>query len=331
MAEEPSKLTKMALAAREEYDDSDDDEKRERIGLFLDESISASIPCPLKKNSYLLYGKFDPINRDEFGNKIFERLNNGKRLPFKNPPRLLKTIEEASTDKLLNSLSKIKPCFHKQVSIQRLAFYLINSRLTQLGVAPRWRKMGTPAYRPHGNWSDGELRYLRDMQVFDMEWLYQKYPKHRVKTRFGGVFNKLHTGESFDFGLASVIAAADLKSETKAKYFNLNQDMMAEMSIIRNRSIEKQHKILLSKLEEVESDLIMAASRNPRRGNKLLDVLDNWLKIFQSVMMTEGLSEKRMIDNYEKLSGKKINRSTFRAKLTSINDALKEVDSKHAF
>lgn len=306
-------------------------EKIERIGKFLDEEHGASIPVALKKNSYLLYGMFDPINRDQFGNKIVARMKSGKGFPFKYPKMLFKRINAATTDELLILLHMIKPSFLRQVSIRRLAFYLVNIKLSELGIAPRWRGMNTLPFIAGRVWEVGELRYMRDMQVFDMEWVYRKYPKHRVVGGYNGIITKLMKCEQFDFADAHMIAAAHMKSEKKAKLFKLTKDMMNEMAVLRDKRADRKNHNLMKKLEEVEADIVLAAHRNPCRGKKLLRVLDERLKLWQSEDMTDSSSPSVMIENYQKMTGQILNRSSFKSKLESLNDALHEVGSKHAF
>lgn len=306
-------------------------EKEDRIGKFLGDMEATFISLELKKNHRLLYGLFDPINRDQFGNKLVARIQSGKCLPFKNPKRLLKRINKSSTNELLGMLKKIRPTFTRQVSMRRLAFYLINLRLSEIGIAPRWREMNTLPFIAGRVWSLDELRYMRDMQAFDMEWIYSKYPKHRVSNRYLGIFEKLKLGDQFDFADAHMIAAADMKAVNKAKMFKLTKDMMSEMSVMRDKRLDRKHRGLMKKLDEVEADIVLAAHRNPCRGNKLLKFLDEKLKLWLCVEITESVSPSVMIENYKKLTGQKVNRSTFKSKLTSLNEVLLEVGSVHAF
>ena len=303
----------------------------ERIGEFLGVNDFAHLPIDLDNNHHILYGKFDPINLDDFGNTFIAVLQGKKQYNNKKIQSAIDVLSRATAKALLNRVHPYETTAYGAKSSHRIAFYAINLRLSELGIPPRWRKLKKPLFKKDGKWSDEESRYMRDLQVFDMEWLYRQYPKHRVMSGYGELIKKLKDGDSFDFALAHMIAAADFTATTKAKMFKLTEDMQAEMCVLRDKRLDREYNTLMRQLDEVESDLVLAASRNPRRGKKLLDVLDDRLCLWLSVMMTKGNSETKMIENYCKLTGDQINRSTYKSRIKSLNSALMEVGSKYSF
>lgn len=307
--------------------------KPERIAklLGLSDYEPALDEADLDRNHKLLYGKFDPINYDEFGNHLSEKMLTGDNFASERINVLLQKIRSLKTESLVSALSKIRPNFADQESEWRYAFYFLNIRLSEIGIAPRWRGMQRPLFKKKSEWTEGDIRYARDMQVFDMQWLYSEYPNHRVVSSYNGLVKKLMDTKPFDFAHAFMLSAAEVTSAKKSRMFKLTRDMQAEMSMLRFKDIDKEHKRLLQRLEEVESDLVLAANRNPRRGKKLIDVISDRLNLWLAVMITKGSSEKVMIENYRKITGRVIKRSTFRSNLKSLNAALQEVDSKYAF
>jgi len=304
-------------------------EKISRIAEYLDTPYGVEDIGELEKNPFLLYGKFDPINSDNFGLLCLKGLS-GEKLKFHD--KAIRCFERAKTfdeNKLKITIGKIKPAYSKN-SIERLYFYTLNIKLSELGIAPRWRMINKPHQRPKNSpWTVEEIQYNRDMQVFDMEWIHRQYKNHKAVTRFEGLFEKLLTDDQFDYGLAHIIAAAELTASEKAKLFRLRDHMKAEMMVFRDKSIERKHQKLMDNLDEVESDLRSAAHHNRRRGDKLLSNLSDWLNVWLSAAMTIGKSESLRIENYKRVTGNDINRSTFRSKLKAINEALREVGSRH--
>lgn len=307
--------------------------KKERIAKLLgisDDELAVH-EADLHRNHKLLYGKFDPINYDEFGNHLSEKMLRGDNFKSERINVLLQKIRSAKPEVLVRNLSNIKPNFEDQESDWRYSFYFSNIRLSEMGIAPRWRGMQRPLFKKKSEWTEGDIRYARDMQVFDMQCLYSEYPNHRVVSSYKGLVKKLMDTKPFDFAHAFMLSAAEVTSTEKSRMFKLTRDMQAEMSMLRFKDIDKEQKRLLQKLDEVETDLNLAANRNPRRGKKLIDVIPDRLNLWLAVMITKSSSEKVMIENYRKITGRVIKRSTFRSNLKSLNAALQEVGSKYAF
>lgn len=319
-------MTKMT--AREKYEQ---DVKQERVAEYLGCSNSEFPGLDLDANHFCLYGKFDPIHLDDFGDRLVKRIESGAILSSYRTHKYYTKIQSCSEQQLKTLLGRFPPSFNKRISSHRFVFYCINLRLSELGIAPRWRGMTRPTLKNNTDWTEGELRYMRDMQVFDMEWIHRYYPKHNATRSYKGIIKKFMKQKPFNYADACMMAASNFKASSKAKLFRLTKDMQAEMNVFRDKSIDKKHRTLIRALDEVETDLVLAANRNRRRGSKLLSAIAEKSNLWLSVMMTECNSETVMIENYAKLTGVTLNRSTFRSKLKSLNSALKEVGSRHAF
>jgi hypothetical protein len=303
----------------------------ERVEESRYDSDSTPLPSETGSSPSHLYGKFDEEQKDNFGDRIAAYFKGDVIPRSERTTDAIERISKIQTPRLKEFLSQIEPSFGDKKKGRRILFYLINLELSKRGVAPRWRGMIKPVPDRKGDWDEDKSRYLRDMQVMDMQWLHSHYPGHRVVSSYDGIFKKLQASSDFDYSQAHMIAAAEFTSSKKAEIFKLTKDMQAEMSVLKDRKIENRQIRVLKRSEEVETDLVLAANRNPRRGKKLLKVIQDKKALWLSAMMTDSNSESVMIDNYKKLTGMSINRSTFRTKFNSLNDALKEVGSKYAF
>jgi len=310
---------------------TDDMIKSNRIADYLNVSRDLIKASPLKQNSYLLYGKFDPDNSDDLG-PLLQSIKRGEKY-FIAPK--VQSCHHAVTlshdyERLCGFLSRMRPSFRFRNAIKRVFFYLVNIRLSELGIAPRWRGMKSPQAYPKGiDWPEGDALYARDLQVFDMEWRHRQYSSQRVSKGYGGMYTKLMEGESFDYAHAHIVASASIRAGEKSKALMLTDDMQSEMMVLKSVKINRQWRKLNDAVVEVEIDLNTAASRNRSRGDKLRTVIPNWLKIWKSAMMTPNASLSTMIDNYQKLTGERFHRSTFSSKIKALNKALTEVDSNH--
>ena len=315
------------MTPEEYFEEELDREKAERIAEYFKIPIGDATYCATKDNELICFGKFDPINIDDLGNKLTDVKLGEKRFKNKTLNKAVDGFSSYSSKRLRSLLSGIDPG-----NSPRKLFYLANMRLSELGIAPRWRNMSRVRARPaRATWTDSEVQYMRDMQVFDLEWLYRTYPKHRVSTFYEHSLQKLMKQDAFDYGLAHMVSAAEITAAKKAAALKLTPDMQAEMSVLRAKAVERNHQALLKKVNEVEQDLYTAANRNRSRGQKLINAIPDRLKLWQAAMMTIGSSESLMLENYTKLTGDSINRSTFRSRFKSMNAALIEVNSKHAF
>lgn len=312
----------------EEYEKQERDyEISQRIGEFFGIPKDEAHCKPPEENEHIMFGLIDPVNIDNLGNETRDAVSAGSLSTNKRIAKANHEINRMSIDRLRKLVHRF-PMDEKF----RFVFYLANMRLSELGVAPRFRHIRRLSAKPSSSERGmQEVQHLRDVQVFDLEWLHRQHPGHRIRNLYLGVFQKLLKEELFDYGVAHMIASAGIKTEKKVAALRLTEDMQAGMCILRSKSLDRKQRALEAKLEEVEFDLITAAHRNPRRGAKLLNVIPDRLNVWRAIAMTSGKSESLMLENYTKLSGKQINRSTFKSKMNSLNKALNEVKSKHAF
>jgi len=305
--------------------------KAERIADYLGVDRALIEFNELDKNSALLYGKFDPINADDLGSYLQLIRRGDERFATSKFQRNSNAVLRCNNaERLIRILSRCTLSFRSKRGANRIFFYLINMRLSELGIAPYWRGMTSPRAYPKGaDWLEADALYARDLQVFDMEWRHRHYPSQRVSSGYSGMYSKLMKGEFFDYEHAHIVAAAKFGAEQKAKSLMLTDDMQAEMMVLKSKKIAGQMRKLEGTIEKVETDLNMAASRNRSRGKKLRAVIPIWLKIWKSAAMTPKASLTVMVEQYKKVTGIVINRTTFNSKLKSINKALAEVGSKH--
>jgi len=291
----------------------------------------AFIDEQLTKNAALLYGKFDPHNADELGDELLSYINDDEQFKSVMIQKYHMAIRKQNKpDKLIRALTKWKTSFGEKYSVYRIFFYLINMRLSELGIAPRWRGMNSPQAYPKGAvWSEEDALYARDLQVFDMEWRHRHYPLQRVSKSYGGMYTKLMEGDDFNYAHSHIVAAANFEAGDKAKSLMLTHDMQGEMMVLKSKKISKQRRKLDDAIDEVETDLELAASRNRSRGNKLRAVIPMWLQVWASAAMIPNVSLPTMLDNYERMTGLRLNRTTFAGKLKNINTTLAEVGSDH--
>jgi len=216
----------------------------------------------------------------------------------------------------------------------RILFFLLQQRLSEKGVAPYWRGMvRTRGTHKKGSkpLSEMEQRYANDCQMVDMEWGHRQYRGHRVNGRWMQLYKGITTGDSFNYQQSNIIACSKFTKAEKIKNMRLNDVMQSELFMLTTDSVRKKQVTIEKQLEEVENDLIQAAHANPRRGQKLLDNIESRLIIWQCIKLSKSNSPSLRCALYKKITGEPMTLSTFNGKMKSLNAALIEIGSQHAF
>ena len=141
-----------------------------------------------QEHSSLCYGKIDPIHIDGIADVIRDVREETTSSDCKHE-RIRNVLTANDRSALINLLQLLRPkVLNGKTSFKaRVLSYLIHSRLTELGVAPRWRDVKKPSKQKSQEWNEQQKRFLCDLQVFDMHWIYSTYPKHRVMGVFNGI------------------------------------------------------------------------------------------------------------------------------------------------
>jgi hypothetical protein len=255
--------------------------------------------------------------------KLFDDI--GLQLESPEVKKLQATLILKGPSILLNMLSDVKPC--EYTLEKRIAIFLVNIGLSRLGIAPVWRgmvKVKSPV-------TDNEKRFSCDMQIFDLEWVFSNHKGIRSKTTaWDGVFEGVFLGKQFDFEKANVIAHAEFQTETKLKNLKIPEPVQMELAVLKSGKIRKRLKRAQDDADEVETHLRHAACSNPRRGNKLIEQLDERVIIWLCWKLeSEAKSPSNIMTRYTRMTGKVVNQSTLRNKLKSMDAALREVKSPH--
>ncbi len=241
-------------------------------------------------------------------------------------------MQEWSVSEVNRRLSLVTPDNYGEK--HRTLFFLLNLRLSELGLAPNWRQIqripGVKA-RKCRELSNVEIRFSQDCQMIDMEWVHCNYRGHRTDGQWQGLYKELFQSDTFNFVQANIIACTEFTRNEKVKGLKLITDMQRELFVLRADKVRKAMVKLNDKSDEVEGDLIAASYRNRRRGKKLRANIDSRVSVWASAEIVDNASLTTMCEMYNKMTGDAIRPSTFRNKLDSTNQALKEVNSKYAF
>ena len=102
-------------------------------------------PRTIESNKEVCYGKLDPINIDQIP-VLIRKIDSGDRPSDKKKRAYLDDIlTSVDAEHLKNLHRKIVPKAMQGRTSHRLLSYLINSRLTELGISPRWREIKKPS------------------------------------------------------------------------------------------------------------------------------------------------------------------------------------------
>ena len=272
------------------------------------------------------YGKVRLVEKDNPGIKLSKYLEDLTMVKNPSSREKLENYSSMSTTELLGKLNSISP--HSYTNPDRIEFYICNILLSMRGVAPRWRKMHPPAAIDGVLWKDEATKFNRDVQIFDLEWIRRKYPKHRPSSRFENLFLHVMKSQEFDYSHASRVASAIFTAEKKASFMSMTFDMQLETVVIKSKGMKNKLVTKLRHMEEVRLDLINAANKNRNRGSKLIKYLDDRLDVWLSAALSESRSPSAMVDVYKMMTGKTITTHSYMKKLKSNNEALTEVGSK---
>lgn len=215
--------------------------------------------------------------------------------------------------------------------LQRKRFVLYNYRLSCLGVAPRWRGIVRDKHYRTAKEARalGREAYLRDIQAFDLEWLYRRYHGHVVDTTWNSVFDGIFNGAEFNTKQAALIAGMSLKPAQKADYLMLTPDMEKELFMLRSAKTDRFINGLLEKAKKVRVDLLTAARRNRKRGKGLMENLERRVNLWIAANLIPNSSITSTVENYALMTGETLKPSNGTRILKSLDAALIEVDSNY--
>lgn len=242
---------------------------------------------------------------------------------------VLKTNQKMTVDYCKQQLSKLNP--EKYDNEARSLFFRMNYRLSYLGVAPRWRGIVRDRHFKFSKneRTEGQGLYLKDIQVFDLEWIHKHNKGYVVDTSWDNVFSELFESDEFNSQQASIIAALEMKPATKAKFLKLTRDMEKELFMLRTTETDKFINKLIEKSHIVRIDLLTACSRNRRRGTKLKENITIRVDLWLAANIIPGASITTIIENYMMITGETLKRSNCKRILDSMNSALREVESMY--
>tara|TARA_R110001599_G_scaffold169141_3_gene358995 strand:+ start:267 stop:1460 length:1194 start_codon:yes stop_codon:yes gene_type:complete len=214
---------------------------------------------------------------------------------------------------------------------QRKQFVGLNYRLSHLGVAPRWRGINRDG---HYKFSKRERTpeqeaFLRDVQVFDMEWIHKRYHGHLVDTSWNGTMEGIFTSENFDSKKSAIISEMAITPAKKADYLMLTSDMQKELMMLRTKKVDDLIRGLLDQSKRVHNDLMNCARRNKRKGKKLMENLPVRVDLWLASKLNPGGSMAMLIETYRLITGTQLTKSNCQRLLLSLNDSLNEVNSKY--
>lgn len=294
--------------------------------LFYMPEISIDLDEDEEESNELYYNKVHEGEDNNPGIKLSKYLEDLTRVRNPESRKKLERRLNLTSEELMEELNSISPNTYDEVS--RVNFYICNILLSMRDIAPRRRNMRPTASMSGEGWDEAVTNFNRDVQIFDLEWIRRKYPDHRATRRFDNLFLHVMKSKEFDYSHAFRVASSNLTAEKKAQFMALTFEMQLETVVIKTKNVKKRLKRMEQQIDNVRLDLINAASRNPCRGKKLINYLDERLDIWRSAYLTPGRSPSAMAEIYGLLTGTKITASNFMKKLKSTNEALTEVDSK---
>jgi hypothetical protein len=242
---------------------------------------------------------------------------------------MYKEFSELTTDELLRLLQNI---YNDEYSTKRRAVHLcLQGELTNRGIAPYWRSSKKLKYSSNGQYSEAEKRYMNDLQMADLQWVYiQSNGEHQTTSDYAhGGFKDFFESSSFDYYKAEKVASWGWSPEKKVSVIGIGIDttIQEELSVLRSAKVTAKLRRVKSKSDEVRILLTESAKRNPRRGNKTLNVIPTWIDIWSSYTLGNGHTFRAILV-YQIITGRSINESTFRSRIDSIKNTLSDVTNK---
>lgn len=218
------------------------------------------------------------------------------------------------------------------ITKHRAQFFRLNYRLSHLGVAPRWRGINRDK---HYKGIKGKVEptadqkaFLRDTQVFDLQWVFSRYHGHLVDTSWNGAIEGIFTSDTFDSKKAAIIAELAISPAKKADYLMLTSVMQKELFFLRNKATDDFINRLLNESMRMSNDLRNCGKRNKRRGLNLERIkirVDLWL----ASKLIPGSTNAMTRETYKLITGTELGKANCERIISSMNAALKEVNSKH--
>lgn len=295
------------------------DEKKKHSISLADEKFS-ELATANYENCYNLINE----EAEDFIGTLLNKKNNNVTLAEYLASRKTLTVEDCK-----RFIANISAVNYDEETRKRFVAY--NFRLSCLGVAPRWRGIQRDRYFKVGgdDVTSQQKTFMRDVQVFDMEWIHRRYRGHLVDTSWNGAFEGIFTSAQFDTKKAAIIAEMEIKPSKKCDYLMLSTDMQHELHMLRTRETDTLIESLLQKSRRVENDLRLSAQRNKKRGKKLLKKLGVRTDLWIAANLSDGVGLSVIMDNYTIMTGKHLTRSNCHRLLKSLNQALEEVGSKY--
>ena len=232
-------------------------------------------------------------------------------------------IRNASVSTLLRLNRTVDLSFER-----RALSKMLSHKFTALGIAPAYRGIQLPRDFTNRDLKASDTVLAFDQCMSDLYWLHKKHREHG-RIRAEAKFNLLMGADKFDFKLANrlIMEAHDDCAEPSSLF--VHRDIQWELVVYRSQAIEEVTRHLTDETLTVKNDLILAANRNRRRGNKLLSRLPDRLAVWQAAKLGQGATMMARNQIYRKMTGAKIAPSTYSEKLSSTNAALSEVGSEH--
>lgn len=288
-------------------------------------SVSAiSEEEPLNDESYA--NSYGLINRDvdDALSELFEKDDDNTTAAD-----LMESTEEWDVEFCRQELAAISPLNYDESA--RAMFILMNYRLSCIGIAPRWRGIVRDRHLKSSKREVTEYQkaYLRDVQAFDLEWVFRRYHGHQVDETWNEVFKGIFSKETFDTKQASVIAGMSMTPSKKAEFLMLTPEMQKELFMLRTRENDRYMQSLIDKSKRVRVDLLTAAQRNRRRGSKLIENLQRRVDLWVAAKTIPGGSLTSTIEIFAMMTGENITQSNCKRMLKSMNAALIEVGSRY--
>jgi len=218
---------------------------------------------------------------------------------------------------------KVFSCDRLSSSKARILVFTISEVFTELGIAPAWRNYPLPMSENTDEVYTTEFIAPPDLRVIDLQWLHAQYRGDSFGI-YGNndLYRDLMSNDTFDYVLANKLATEEVTRDTHIKHVGVCEDIQIELAAYKTRQIEKEHQRIIGQREEVEKDLRLAATRNPRMGKKLVSVIPDRLDQWMSTQATPSTSKAVMYETYKKITGSKISLSSYNTKFQSLKNAL---------
>jgi len=210
----------------------------------------------------------------------------------------------------------------------------IAMELTKRDIAPFSRNY--KKYDPIACKTDAISHYMKDLQTFDLYWIWSQHHSHEVSlTAMDGIFTGIFSGTEFDFDRAFKIAALSLTTEKKVEYLRLPESIQMQLASIRI-DVVRQRQNASSKKEyerKAKLDAIEARAMDIRyRLQKYVDEtprarlnVDVHVNVWRALEASKE-SKTYLVDamsNYKKITGESMTKSLLRRKKDALNNALK--------